>query len=115
MSVPANLGEKQGVHDKEVQARFGGANGAATESAAQETAEEKCRKLSEECERLRTELAEVRKERDIYSKMVGTLSAQYEPIPTDEEILACLGQKPSFEELIDELETEMAAKESGHA
>jgi hypothetical protein len=71
--------------------------------------------LLSECDGLRARLKEVSQERDMYSRMVGTLLSKYEPIPADQELLACLGQEPSIEELIDELEREMTSKEPGDA
>jgi hypothetical protein len=56
--------------------------------------------------RLRKELAQVKKERDTYRKAVGTLMSQ-EPIEfTREEAFAQIGRKPSLEDLISELEAQ---------
>src|SRR5262245_27824845 len=77
--------------------------------------EEKCRQLTEECAWLREQLEEVQKERRDCVRALGALLFKDSPIPSKADMLASLGQQPTLHELIDELEAEMTAEESGHA
>ena len=64
---------------------------------------ELCRAAIEERDRLRTELTEVTKERDCYRKsLIAELAKEDIPF-TKEEIMACRGQHPTMDELIEEL------------
>jgi hypothetical protein len=73
--------------------------------------EEKCRQLTEECARLRAKLEEVQRERRDYLRALITFMPKEEIRYTKEELLAFVGQKPTLEELIDELEAELPGKE----
>jgi len=65
-------------------------------------------KVRKERNRLRKELAEVKKQRDAYSKAVGALMAKYEWGEFDEEeVLAHMARKergPSIEDVLAEIE-----------
>ena len=100
MDKPNNLG---GSHEL----RDGGGN--------RVPLEEKCRQLTEECARLRAQLEEVQRERKEYLRALGFLLFKDEPVPSKEEVFASLEQGPPLEELIDQLEAELIARESGHA
>lgn len=75
--------------------------------------EEKCQQLTEECARLRTKLEEVERERKDYLRAVVSFLPKEEIHYSKEELLSFVGQKPTLEELIDELEAELLAKEQG--
>jgi hypothetical protein len=65
-------------------------------------------RLTEELERLRAELAKVKRDRDAYRKLYLKSLPEGPPPPfTKEEALAWVGQAPPLEEFIAELEREM--------
>jgi len=84
-------------------------NGALDLAAECKKREQQCAELMEERDRLRTELAKVKSERDSYLKTVYYYLRKEAPAPdfTKEEMLACVGQEPPLEEFIAELEREM--------
>jgi hypothetical protein len=65
--------------------------------------------LTEELDRLRSELAKVKRERDAYRKIFLQNLPKDEVVPTftKEEALGWVGQAPPLEEFIAELEREM--------
>jgi hypothetical protein len=64
--------------------------------------------LKEELERLRTELAFVKRDRDSLARLyLKSLPEEPPPPFTKEELLAFVGQAPPLEEFIAELEREM--------
>lgn len=125
MVKPINLSESHELRDaagnvvgyllpvKEFEARLESANGAMAESSRPSASEEKCQHLTEECARLRAQLEEVQRERRDYLRALGALLLKDEPVPSKAEIFASLGQGPPWEELINQLEAELIAKESG--
>jgi hypothetical protein len=69
-----------------------------------------CDELLQERAQLRNELAKLQHERDAYEKAVYVYMRKESPAPTftKEEIMAHLGEKPTFAELIAELNREHA-------
>ncbi len=102
MSKPINLGESQELHAAD-------GNHVALE--------QKCRQLTEECTRLRARLEEVERERKDYLRALVSFLPKEEIHYSKEELLSFVGQKPTLEELIDELEADLLAEErgAGHA
>lgn len=74
---------------------------------------EKCQQLTEECARLRAKLEEVDRERRDYLRALVSFMPKEEIPYTKEELLSFVGQKPTLEELIDELESELLTRGQG--
>jgi hypothetical protein len=84
-----------------------GKNGSSTGSAAEERCQQLCDELRDEMGKMSRELAAVQAERDQYLKALYALTR--EDIDFDKKtLLAELGQKPTLEELISELESRKA-------
>lgn len=87
-------------------------NGPASPDLAAESKkwESRCAELTAERDKLRDELAKIQKERDQYLKsLYHLLCKDYTPPPfTKEEAFAHLDDKPTFAELIAELDREYA-------
>ena len=68
--------------------------------------EQRCAEVIEERDRLRAELAKTQQERDAYLKTVYYYIRKEAPAPTftREEVFAHLDDKPTFEELVAEIE-----------
>jgi hypothetical protein len=89
----------------EFQARFQQPPGASSEKELARW-QQLCREVIEEREKLRADLARLQTERDDYRRSLIAIFAK-EDIPfTREEVFASLGERPTFHELIRELESQ---------
>jgi hypothetical protein len=72
-----------------------------------------CVQLLAQRDQLREELAETERERREYLKLLLGFLPKEEIQVTDQEVLACLGQKPTLQELIAEVERTAGSSEHG--